>query len=58
MTNHYIISEAAPDDATAFARDQFAHLHAETLINMGFSAKDVENMRLAPAFKAYPFNER
>ncbi len=52
----YISSESAPNNADEFARDHFAHFHAETLETMGFTADEVTNMRLAPAFQALPFD--
>ncbi len=53
----YISSESAPNDADEFARDQFTHFNAGTFAAMGFSADEAADMRLAPAFKALPYDD-
>lgn len=51
-----IYSENPPQSATEFAKDQFSHLHSETLMGMGFTADEVSNFRLAPGFEMQPLN--
>ena len=52
----FLLSKEIPESATEYARDYFTTYTSNELLNLGFTQKEIINLRLSPGVTAYEYD--